>query len=122
MHEELLHVAKHRRLKRAGKAPDVIRVSVGEQSRVDLERINACRRQRDLQPSAPAVDAAGATVDEYGAIPVRSEEHTSELQSLMRISYAGFCWKKKTYEYASSGTHSKHASCPTGKHTEENRK
>src|SRR3546814_1453315 len=26
---------------------------------------------------------------------VRSEEHTSELQSLMRISYAGFCSKKK---------------------------
>src|SRR3546814_1352048 len=26
---------------------------------------------------------------------MRSEEHTSELQSLMRISYAVFCWKKK---------------------------
>src|SRR3546814_5391664 len=25
----------------------------------------------------------------------RSDEHTSELQSLMRISYAVFCWKKK---------------------------
>src|SRR3546814_9003555 len=30
-----------------------------------------------------------------GKIP-RSEEHTSELQSLMRISYAVFCLKKKT--------------------------
>src|SRR3546814_7665469 len=28
--------------------------------------------------------------------PIRSEEHTSELQSLMRISYAVFCLKKKT--------------------------
>src|SRR3546814_943170 len=28
----------------------------------------------------------------------RSEEHTSELQSLMRISYAVFCLKKKKYE------------------------
>src|SRR3546814_9978532 len=28
-------------------------------------------------------------------IPPRSEEHTSELQSLMRISYAVFCLKKK---------------------------
>src|SRR3546814_3496516 len=28
--------------------------------------------------------------------PDRSEEHTSELQSLMRISYAVFCLKKKT--------------------------
>src|SRR3546814_5178403 len=30
------------------------------------------------------------------ATHVRSEEHTSELQSLMRISYAVFCLKKKT--------------------------
>src|SRR3546814_1688621 len=29
--------------------------------------------------------------------PDRSEEHTSELQSLMRISYAVFCLKKKNY-------------------------
>src|SRR3546814_8528777 len=29
----------------------------------------------------------------------RSEEHTSELQSLMRISYAVFCLKKKLYIY-----------------------
>src|SRR3546814_7302450 len=29
------------------------------------------------------------------ALPCRSEEHTSELQSLMRISYAVFCLKKK---------------------------
>src|SRR3546814_7890389 len=29
---------------------------------------------------------------------IRSEEHTSELQSLMRISYAVFCLKKKTYK------------------------
>src|SRR3546814_6063822 len=29
------------------------------------------------------------------AMPDRSEEHTSELQSLMRISYAVFCLKKK---------------------------
>src|SRR3546814_5660022 len=31
-------------------------------------------------------------------IPRRSEEHTSELQSLMRISYAVFCLKKKTHK------------------------
>src|SRR3546814_2267712 len=31
-----------------------------------------------------------------GADAARSEEHTSELQSLMRISYAVFCLKKKT--------------------------
>src|SRR3546814_4404236 len=31
---------------------------------------------------------------------IRSEEHTSELQSLMRISYAVFCLKKKKYKTA----------------------
>src|SRR3546814_5225238 len=31
---------------------------------------------------------------------LRSEEHTSELQSLMRISYAVFCLKKKTTHHA----------------------
>src|SRR3546814_10807227 len=35
-----------------------------------------------------------AGVDEHQRLP-RSEEHTSELQSLMRISYAVFCLKKK---------------------------
>src|SRR3546814_6061422 len=33
------------------------------------------------------------------AVRMRSEEHTSELQSLMRISYAVFCLKKKTVEH-----------------------
>src|SRR3546814_10512599 len=32
----------------------------------------------------------------------RSEEHTSELQSLMRISYAVFCLKKKTTPYTTT--------------------
>src|SRR3546814_10232685 len=32
----------------------------------------------------------------HGVAKTRSEEHTSELQSLMRISYAVFCLKKKT--------------------------
>src|SRR3546814_1563931 len=35
----------------------------------------------------------------------RSEEHTSELQSLMRISYAVFCLKKKTINHYSSRDH-----------------
>src|SRR3546814_1015777 len=34
----------------------------------------------------------------------RSEEHTSELQSLMRISYAVFCLKKKTNTITNSNT------------------
>src|SRR3546814_8585545 len=35
---------------------------------------------------------------EIARLEARSEEHTSELQSLMRISYAVFCLKKKTYK------------------------
>src|SRR3546814_1097730 len=43
-------------------------------------------------PAAPPANEAPAT----SAVPAaRSEEHTSELQSLMRISYAVFCLKKK---------------------------
>src|SRR3546814_9939066 len=37
----------------------------------------------------------GAVGVVFGDIGTRSEEHTSELQSLMRISYAVFCLKKK---------------------------
>src|SRR3546814_3983667 len=39
---------------------------------------------------------------------MRSEEHTSELQSLMRISYAVFCLTKKTHHIPPIGTHNKH--------------
>src|SRR3546814_15290976 len=40
----------------------------------------------------------GVGVGEVGVLVFRSEEHTSELQSLMRISYAVFCLKKKKKE------------------------
>src|SRR3546814_4133171 len=57
-------------------------------------------------PSSPAacdtsaVQSSGretsvATVRQRRPVLLRSEEHTSELQSLMRISYAVFCLKKK---------------------------
>src|SRR3546814_3103596 len=45
------------------------------------------RRRPQRQPQQPREPGAG-----------RSEEHTSELQSLMRISYAVFCLKKKKPE------------------------
>src|SRR3546814_2388155 len=41
-------------------------------------------------------NAAGEGLGKIGVLVARSEEHTSELQSLMRISYAVFCLKKKT--------------------------
>src|SRR3546814_2559538 len=43
-----------------------------------------------------ADDNIGAMVLTGSQKAFRSEEHTSELQSLMRISYAVFCLKKKT--------------------------
>src|SRR3546814_9064855 len=42
--------------------------------------------------------------------PHRSEEHTSELQSLMSISYADFCLKKKTKNNITISKH-KHKTC-----------
>src|SRR3546814_2736712 len=44
-------------------------------------------------PSAPS-----STKRSWATASTRSEEHTSELQSLMRISYAVFCLKKKTQQ------------------------
>src|SRR3546814_3895924 len=43
----------------------------------------------------PTIGTATTAVSDEGLAGGRSEEHTSELQSLMRISYAVFCLKKK---------------------------
>src|SRR3546814_8913793 len=53
--------------------------------------------QRETLPLGPAefLPAAALVVLLVGLTLARSEEHTSELQSLMRISYAVFCLKKK---------------------------
>src|SRR3546814_11657140 len=56
------------------------------------------RGQRDLRrrgAARPAVALRGGTARQVRKLAARSEEHTSELQSLMRISYAVFCLKKK---------------------------
>src|SRR3546814_1875860 len=55
------------------------------------------RRLRDLADGAIDLLRPGAadTHDDTADTADRSEEHTSELQSLMRISYAVFCLKKK---------------------------
>src|SRR3546814_1570529 len=71
--------------------------------------ICALAEEKDFEAAvakvAPQVPLLVVTRSEQGAIavtggartavPARSEEHTSELQSLMRISYAVFCLKKK---------------------------
>src|SRR3546814_6633412 len=48
------------------------------------------------KPSRVASPRRRPTISTSSLVSVRSEEHTSELQSLMRISYAVFCLKKKT--------------------------
>src|SRR3546814_10186998 len=50
-----------------------------------------------LRPTT-ASRPSNATVTPGSFKSMRSEEHTSELQSLMRISYAVFCLKKKKYK------------------------
>src|SRR3546814_10861473 len=60
--------------------------------------VNPNYREIDGMASAPRLDALGFAPElvVIAAPPRdRSEEHTSELQSLMRISYAVFCLKKK---------------------------
>src|SRR3546814_6540277 len=47
----------------------------------------------DLKDTRQILEARAAQVEK--SLSARSEEHTSELQSLMRISYAVFCLKKK---------------------------
>src|SRR3546814_4007756 len=59
-------------------------------------------RRDDLLRHAKALERFPAAVEQPGGNHLaiaRSEEHTSELQSLMRISYAVFCLKKKIKTY-----------------------
>src|SRR3546814_6491754 len=75
-----------------------------------LQRVDEAVEQRAIVRGGDEVDdhlgiacrlkdrtAADAhLLERRGVGDIRSEEHTSELQSLMRISYAVFCLKKKT--------------------------
>src|SRR3546814_17731820 len=56
------------------------------------------RRRPDIAQAELSLAASDATLD------ARSEEHTSELQSLMRISYAVFCLKKKNKQITTKQT------------------
>src|SRR3546814_10366577 len=84
-----LHIDQHHTVEDTG-------IAVGEAIAEALGDKRGIRRYGDaLSPmdetlTRVALDISG-----------RSEEHTSELQSLMRISYAGFCLKKKLYALAS---------------------
>src|SRR3546814_6631887 len=72
-----------------------------------LER--RARRQAEPQRALLALVPADALADDVGK---RSEEHTSELQSLMRISYAVFCLKKKNNKRLRTQLNTRH-SCQT---------
>src|SRR3546814_2716173 len=74
----------------------------GKSARIDRDKtcasvpsdINASIRFSKFKASRPASGPFSAIAGNG----VRSEEHTSELQSLMRISYAVFCLKKKNIQ------------------------
>src|SRR3546814_1863781 len=67
---------------------------VGDQHR--LKHSDQSPRQAGLRFSRKAATPSRASAEaRSSAMRARSEEHTSELQSLMRISYAVFCLKKQ---------------------------
>src|SRR3546814_6854995 len=69
-----------------------------------------CEPQKLLAPRSRALDNLDHLVRWTRGVAndlgdIRSEEHTSELQSLMRISYAVFCLKKKNIYYKTTKLH-----------------
>src|SRR3546814_8740179 len=57
-------------------------------------RINAVTRGKPVDHWIEAINKAGCPAGRVMGLEERSEEHTSELQSLMRTSYAVFCLKQ----------------------------
>src|SRR3546814_10650553 len=55
----------------------------------------ACRTCQDSRSASSSDRNKATALSIHPPSAIRSEEHTSELQSLMRISYAVFCLKKK---------------------------
>src|SRR3546814_5997548 len=70
-----------------------VAIAATQRDLADVERGFAQQPAGVVEPDLADIvaDREAAPVEH----PVRSEEHTSELQSLMRISYAVFCLKKK---------------------------
>src|SRR3546814_3381098 len=67
---------------------------------------------RDVD-DATDIDSVEATARDLTHHAERSEEHTSELQSLMRISYAVFCLKKKNKTNNETNKKQHHTTSPT---------
>src|SRR3546814_2387529 len=73
--------------------------------RVAVEQVQPDPEQGERPPETDGVDVvdrAARHAQSSSAGNRRSEEHTSELQSLMRISYAVFCLKKKILYFFTS--------------------
>src|SRR3546814_5226774 len=87
--------AEERAVEADAKQPEQGRrhVEAGPQGRV-AGRLDMLGRIKQ-QGHAEAVDGDMRRAVDLRPVVARSEEHTSELQSLMRISYAVFCLKKK---------------------------
>src|SRR3546814_2065311 len=84
-------------VQRPGNRP-LLRV-IGDEQNDPLRHMLADQVERFAREvRMPPFARAGILIEEPHRVPMfgRSEEHTSELQSLMRISYAVFCLKKKT--------------------------
>src|SRR3546814_6870734 len=82
-------------MRKAEHAEDRALEQVGEaEARAEGHRQHRHRR-RDRQQRGSAHALADGAAHGEDATDARSEEHTSELQSLMRNSYAVFCLKKK---------------------------
>src|SRR3546814_9191402 len=82
---------------RLGQLQGVLRPPLGDQRVGPVERRLAHRRLRP-KGSGSASRSSKPNRSKPARISGRSEEHTSELQSLMRISYAVFCLEKKTHK------------------------
>src|SRR3546814_5513118 len=74
------------------------------------ERLQHKLGREELVPAKFSVDMFRPAA--MALTSVRSEEHTSELQSLMRISYAVFCLKKKKQQHRYYVTKYKHIAHP----------
>src|SRR3546814_6923148 len=70
--------------------------------------ISSMRRKSTPSDAMLSLRAKGLVLFERPACRERSEEHTSELQSLMRISYAVFCLKKKKHKLQTYHTINRH--------------
>src|SRR3546814_6607604 len=88
----------------------VVFASRGDHAPVAISTSRPRRSPCEVARRMPSPSSAIARTSQCSSIRppasrTRSEEHTSELQSLMRISYAVFCLKKKKYKKKQSEPH-----------------